>query len=375
MKLLFIHNTIPEYRIEFMNNLSNLIDTEFFISDKSLQEKIYGMTLESEIKNLKIDYISSTKRAKNIKNKIINSKCDVIILPPVDNIKEYINGVWALIYGKKNNKKVIYWTEKWEADLDKQPSMKKIKNFIQRIMIASLAKKCNICIAAGSKSKDYLRKIGIKEQKIKIAYDSSTSKKKYKEFDLRKKYNIPSEAKIILYLGRIVARKGADILIKAFNNIYGDIDNVYLLVCGDGDYIDECKKIASKLENNKIIFTGQIDYKLRSEYYSQSNIFVLPSYSLNGVIEAWGLTVNEAMECGLPVIATSAVGSAHDLIQNGFNGYVIKENDIDDLEDKILKIIKSDNYEVIKEQCVKTSVKYSVDNMAQSFFEAINLNE
>ena len=43
MKLLFIHNTVPEYRVEFMKSLTSLIETEFFITDKFLQSKIYGM--------------------------------------------------------------------------------------------------------------------------------------------------------------------------------------------------------------------------------------------------------------------------------------------------------------------------------------------
>ena len=91
MKLLFIHNTVPEYRVEFMKSLTSLIETEFFITDKFLQSKIYGMNIDKEILGLRVDYLNESKRRISIKSKIKESGCDIVILPPADNIKEYIN--------------------------------------------------------------------------------------------------------------------------------------------------------------------------------------------------------------------------------------------------------------------------------------------
>lgn len=372
MKLLFIHNTVPEYRVEFMKELNSLIETEFFITDKFLQSKIYGMDIDNEVVGLKIDYLNDSQRRISIKNKINKANCDIVILPPADTIKEYINGIYALIYSRKYKKKCIYWGEKWEADINKQPLKKKIKNLIHRIIIGSLARKVDICIAAGTKSKEYFIKIGVKNESIKIAYDSSTSPKAIEKINLKDRYGLPNNAKIILYLGRLVKRKGAGLLIEAFNNVYDELNDTYLIICGSGEYEEQCKKIVEKYKNERIIFTGKIDSKLRSMYYSQSNVFVLPSYSEAGIIEAWGLTVNEAMEYGLPVITTTAVGAAYDLIKNGYNGYIIEENNIKALEKGIIKVIKNSNNKLFEENCKAIAKKYSVNNMAKAFFDIIN---
>ena len=372
MKLLFIHNTVPEYRVEFMKSLTSLIETEFFITDKFLQSKIYGMNIDKEILGLRVDYLNESKRRISIKSKIKESGCDIVILPPADNIKEYINGIYSLIYSRKYKKKCIYWGEKWEAEINKQPLKKRIKNLIHRIIIGSLARNVDTCIASGSKSKEYFIKIGVKSKNIKIAYDSSTSPKVIDKINLRKKYGLSNNANIILYLGRLVKRKGPDLIIQAFNNIMDELKDTYLIVCGTGEYEEECKKLAEEYKNERIIFTGKIDSTIRSLYYSQSNVFVLPSYSEEGVIEAWGLTVNEAMEYGLPVVATSAVGAAYDLIENGYNGYVVEENNINALEEGILKVIKNDNNNLFEANCKATATKYSVYNMAKEFFIIIS---
>ena len=78
------------------------------------------------------------------------------------------------------------------------------------------------------------------------------------------------------------------------------------------------------------------------------------------------------MEYGLPVVATSAVGAAYDLIENGYNGYVVEENNINALEEGILKVIKNDNNNLFEANCKATATKYSVYNMAKEFFIIIS---
>lgn len=372
MKLLFIHNTIPEYRIEFMKKISKLIDIKFLITNKLLQDKIYGVKVSEKIEGINIEYLPKKKKSKfiKIKNEIVESGIDAIVLPPADNLSQYLHGVIALLYGKKYNKEIIYWCEKWEAKFSKQPLKKKVKNIIHRLMIMSLAKNSDICIAAGSKSKEYLKMIGVNNSRIKIAFDSSSSPEVIENFDLRSKYNIPKDAKLVLYFGRIIKRKGCEILIRSFNQISNEIENVYLIICGDGEYMDKCKGISKEINLNNVVFAGKINPEVRKIYYSQSNVFVLPSFSLDGTVEAWGLTVNEAMECGIPVVATTAVGSAYDIISPE-NGIIIEENDIIQLKDAIVKILKNIDNIDYKKNCIFTAKKYSVNEMANSFGQAI----
>ena len=68
--------------------------------------------------------------------------------------------------------------------------------------------------------------------------------------------------------------------------------------------------------------------------YALADVFVLPS-----VEETWGLVVNEAMACGLPVIVTERVGSSVDLVRDGENGYVIPAADPASLASRILGLL------------------------------------
>lgn len=360
-KILFIHNSVPEYRIEFWKSLSSKLSLELLITNVGLDDKIYGLdkdTTELNIKYWNIDLLKTIN--KDISN------YTTIILPPADTIKEYLIGLIFLFLCKLNNIKCVYWTEKWEADWNLQPIFKKSKNMIHRFMIGSLARFSDQCIASGSKSYQYLVMNRVKARKINIVYDSSTSNSTSNYIDFYEKYSLPQQAKVILYFGRIVKRKGLMQLIQAMEIIRDD--NVWLIVSGEGDHESECKKYIKDNGIKNIVFTGKIQPVERKAYYERADVFVLPSYSYGGTIEAWGLTVNEALESGTPVVSTTAVGSAYDLL-DGLNGVMISECNISELVDAIRNFIYHKDSNLVKIYCAECAKKYSVENMALGFYE------
>lgn len=357
LRVLFVHNSVPEYRIEFWKQLSKKVELELLITNDDLDSEIYGLNRSTD--GLKLHYFSTFK---DLKHRINDN--DVIILPPADSLKEICIGCYILQNASKMQK-TIYWTEKWEAEKAWLPKKKKIKNCIQRLIIGNLARKCNGSIAAGTKSYEYLKKLHIPEKNIGIAYDSSTSPKASKTIDFERKYQIPSGAKVILYFGRLVERKGIMILLEAFRKIQSD--NIYLLICGDGEFKEECKKYVETQKVHRVIFAGKIQPEERISYYMRATVFVLPSYPQKGIIEAWGLTVNEALEAGCPVIATDAVGSSYDLL-DGISGIQIKSDDVGELSWAIENIKTSKE---VCEYCRNMANRYSVEKMADEFVNMI----
>jgi glycosyltransferase involved in cell wall biosynthesis len=61
-------------------------------------------------------------------------------------------------------------------------------------------------------------------------------------------------------------------------------------------------------------------------YYALADVFVFPTHT-----DPWGLVVNEAMACGLPVISSGAAGCAADLVESGWNGRVVSPGDVEQL--------------------------------------------
>ena len=79
----------------------------------------------------------------------------------------------------------------------------------------------------------------------------------------------------------------------------------------------------------------------RQLFYKRADVFVLPSRCERGIIEAWGLTVNEALECGVPVVVSDIVGAGYDIVDS-YNGVVFSNGNIEQLAKSIDYVINND---------------------------------
>lgn len=118
---------------------------------------------------------------------------------------------------------------------------------------------------------------------------------------LRKKWNIASKEKIILFAGRIDEMKGITYLIKAFREVLKKKKDCRLILAGSGDY-DKCFQ-ESKEICSKITFTGLLEKQDLDELYQIANIGVIPS-----LFEPFGYVAVEMMMHKLPVVATATSG-------------------------------------------------------------------
>jgi glycosyltransferase involved in cell wall biosynthesis len=127
----------------------------------------------------------------------------------------------------------------------------------------------------------------------------------------RKRWTIAPDAKLILFLGRLVSKKSPDVLIEAFAGWRagaGDESAVLVLAGpeeGDG-YLSSLKALARRLgvEQN-VLFTGPLYDDAKWAAYCDADVFVLPSQHEN-----FGNTIGEAIACGTPVILTERCGIA-----------------------------------------------------------------
>lgn len=143
--------------------------------------------------------------------------------------------------------------------------------------------------------------------------------------------------------------------------------NAVLLMAGDGEEKEYYKQLAAN--NPNIIFTGMISPDIRRTYYEQSDIFVLPSTCYDGVVEAWGLTVNEALECGTPVIVSDIVGAGYDIV-NKNNGIIFRFESPIELRSAIINILN--NYNNYKRDVIQNNYKkYTIKEMALQFADVI----
>lgn len=334
--ILFFTNKAPKYRLPFFNALAKKLNIKFVFTHENNISGLNAKHIISKGKGYKkyrfhLDLLNIIKKEKPKK---------IVLLPPdplhlIDNILLYN-------YVIKHNIEYYIWVETW--NYKKVPFKNKFNEFLMKKIFFNAKK----ILVSGKKSFEFMLKFVTKD-KIKVVGDVSeikVSKEKLTQLkqNLIKKYNLHNK-KIILYVGRLIKRKGINYLIDAFSKIKDK--NIVLLIVGGDDFYNLGEPIIkARLLNmvkkynlsNKIIFTGALDPKGVAAAYSISNVLVVPSIT-DKIGEPWGLIVNEAMQFGLPVIATDAVGSAYDLIKNGKNGFIVKEKNSKELQIAIEKII------------------------------------
>lgn len=365
MKVLFIHNSVAEYRLEFWRLLSKKCELQLLITDKTLEQKAYGF--EKDLTGLTIAYLSP-ENYRGWLDKAI--EYDVMVLPPVDSKAPYVISKDFIRAARKGNTKVVMWTEAWKWH--KLPLHKVIMKGYVDMLRKRIFNQSDACIVAGTCAYNYMKSLGCDERKLFVAYDSSTSPVSNMK-DIRAKHGLPENCRIVLYLGRMMRQKGLDLLIEAFEKISKQNPQAYLLIGGDGGFREYCEQLASKMQSKeRIKFIGKVQPDTRASYYRESDMLVLPTHEDHGEIEIWGLSVNESLEQGCPVVTTTAAGSVYDLIDDTC-GKIVKEKDVDDLSNGIQYILdKPKGY--FADNCKKRYSKYSVKNMAESFYKVfVNL--
>lgn len=250
-------------------------------------------------------------------------------------------------------KKIFILVEQWR-ELRSAPFLNKLFAGIGFFML----RHCDKVFVHGVNQKNFVKSKGVKGSKISTLPHISNDLSKWPITKPRLRSNLGLDGKkIILYFGRITPRKGLDILINAFKEVRKHIPNAVLIVCGGvdinfhdfRDYADEennyeniCKRLASQFAEGDIIFMGYIKPNDKHNYFSAADIFVHPHANYKDQHEGWGLVINEAASMGLPIITTERVGSAPDLVINGFNGFIVKSGDINELSEKIVELLKNE---------------------------------
>jgi glycosyltransferase involved in cell wall biosynthesis len=364
-KILFVHNTAMWYRRPLFKRLSEIYDVKFVFTNIQLAKDMYGMEQSEKIEkleglNYKILKNSFGSVMFELTKELLKNDYDVI----VDSFF-YRGSVISFIIAKLRSKQVIFWSGTWGWG-DFKDDILNYKYLLKRYLL----KHSNGIITYGTKSMDYFIKLGASRNKIFRAFNTScintiVDKKEVEEL----KRNLKVEhKKVIMYAGRLIKRKNADILIKAFYKLKQEHNDSCLIIIGDGECKNKFQGLCKKVNiENDVLFLGMIDNKDLPVYYSLCNLFVLPASG-----EPWGLVLNEAMQFGKPIIATKGVGAAYDLIKDGENGFMVPEKDSDALYEAMKTILSDSELEKkMGEESKKIIEKFTYENMVQGFREAI----
>lgn len=140
----------------------------------------------------------------------------------------------------------------------------------------------------------------------------------------------------ILFIGRLVYRKGVHVLLKAFSLVVREEPDAKLVIAGKGYMMSILKTLAAKYGiRDKVVFKGYVVEESKIELYRRSSIVVVPS--IFG--ESFGIVAIEAMASGRPVIASS-VGGLQEIVSDGKDGFLVRPNSFKELAEKITILLQ-----------------------------------
>lgn len=144
--------------------------------------------------------------------------------------------------------------------------------------------------------------------------------------------------KSLVYMGRVSYEKSIDKVLEAFNLVLEECPDTQLMIIGDGPEKKKLEKMAQNMGiAKKIVFTGYLQGDDLVRAMQSNEIFITASVSEN-----MPLSVLEAMACGLPIIAVSALGIP-EIVKDGQNGCLAQSNEPSELAQKILNILSEDS--------------------------------
>jgi phosphatidylinositol alpha-1,6-mannosyltransferase len=131
------------------------------------------------------------------------------------------------------------------------------------------------------------------------------------------------DKRVVLTVGRLQARKGQDMMIKAIPEIIKDKPNFLYAIVGDGEEFDALVKLSVELKVEQYVqFLRGITDEQMIECYQQCDLFILPNRTIDNDIEGFGMVLVEAQSCGKPVIAGDSGGTKETMLL-GESGVII----------------------------------------------------
>lgn len=146
----------------------------------------------------------------------------------------------------------------------------------------------------------------------------------------------------VLFVGRLVRRKGVDDLLHAFAEVRSRIADAKLVIVGDGPERENLERMVAELGlSGAVRFTGMLRGERLHEEYENCDVFVLPSKAVqeDAASEGLGLTLIEAAMHGKPLVGTTH-GGIPEVIQDGVNGLLVPPNDSHLLAEALTRLVK-----------------------------------
>ena len=202
----------------------------------------------------------------------------------------------------------------------------------------SLWKRASVFLCCSAYVRGCALTAGFPQDKLLVHYAGLDCKTFTPELPLKEK-----DRELVLFVGRLVAYKGCDYLLRAMQVVQRERPGAHLVVIGDGTARGELEQLARSLRI-KCEFLGEMKSPEIRRWLEKARVFCAPSVSMpDGLSEAFGVVFLEAQSMGVPVVSFRH-GGIPETMREGATGLLAEERDVNGLADHLLKYLHDDSF-------------------------------
>jgi glycosyltransferase involved in cell wall biosynthesis len=371
-RIAFVTNFCPHYRVKTFELLAAQYDVDYlFYSDGGewyWQENHGTRAGEFQHEYLHGITLRGTRITPALVSRLMRGNYDAIVA----GIDGRFALVAAFLAARMRRLPFVLWTGIWSA-------MDTPFHRLFSSLLRGIYRHADAVVVYGEHVKRHILTLGVAEEKVFVAphaVDNDEYSRQIPQTEielLRAKLRIAPGDRVILYLGRLEPIKGLGYLLDAFRRIR--TSNAVLVIAGDGSERANLQSMAAEFGiEDRVRFPGYVPPESALAYHAMAYALVLPSVTTKQGKELWGLVVNEAMNQGVPVIASNAVGAAAGgLVLDRVNGLVVAECDSIAIAGAIRMILDSPAlHDEMSRQARRTIAQWGNAQMVDGFRQAID---
>lgn len=325
-------NNIPSpYMVERFNAIADRgeINFEAWFNDRVEPDRSW--TVDESTWRFRYRYVPCTRFAGRVLHwpwLVLGQRPDVLVSLYAE--PSFLIG-WTL--ARLRGSKTGFWTE---VTFDRWTPRSKFKEALKRMIFPRV----DAVVTVGFDGKSFAERYGASSDSIFFAphvidvehYSQGAVCAGPNRDFLREKLGLRGAT--FIYVGRLWWGKGINYLLDAFEKVQRQsVEEVSLLIVGDGPEETALRETCIARGIHNVVFAGFKQKPDLPKYYAAADVFVFPTLG-----DPYGLVVDEAMACGLPVISASAAGEIRDRVEEGINGYIVPPEDSAALASMMLKL-------------------------------------
>jgi hypothetical protein len=274
----------------------------------------------------------------------------------------------ALVYARLMRRPLVIWTYHARATAAQAG---RLRRGWRRWLLA----RADAVVGMGIQTREVLEGLGVPPERLfdaPNAHDRDASQRALARLDPARhpttlRVGLGCRSRIALVVGRLVPSKGISPLLEAWEALPDDLrDEWTLLFVGSGPCEAEIDRARARHAPGAILRVPAVQPDEVVDFYAAADLLVFPT-----LWEPWGLVVNEAFACGLPVLCSRLAGCADDLIEPGRNGWLFDPTHAEGFTDALIEALTCADLRGLGDAARRRAERFGPERMAQGLRDAV----